>query len=55
MVFAQNDGFEVLRPGTKVVLSWEPAHTFGLDAAQDVHAGVEIEGEEAAATVGAVS
>jgi spermidine/putrescine transport system ATP-binding protein len=53
MVFAQNRGFEVLRPGTKVVLSWEPAHTFGLDAAQDVHAGVEIEGEEAAAAVGA--
>jgi spermidine/putrescine transport system ATP-binding protein len=55
MVFAQNRGFEVLRPGTKVVLSWEPPHTFGLDAAQDVHAGVEIEGEEAAAAVGASS
>lgn len=54
MVFAQNVGFEVLRPGTKVVLSWDPGHTFGLDAAQDVHAGVEIEGEEAAA-VGTVS
>ncbi len=54
MVFAQNVGFEVLRPGTKVVLSWQPGHTFGLDAAQDVHAGEQIEGEEAAA-VGAVS
>jgi spermidine/putrescine transport system ATP-binding protein len=54
MVFAQNRGFEVLRPGTKVLLTWEPGHTFGLDAAQDVHAGAEIEGEEATA-VGAVS
>ncbi len=52
MVFAQNVGVEVLRPGTKVMLSWVPAHTFGLDAAQDMNAGVEIEGEEAA-TVGA--
>ena len=34
------------------MLSWVPAHTFGLDAAQDMNAGVEIEGEEAA-TVGA--
>jgi len=54
MVFAQNVGVEVQRAGTKVSLSWVPAHTFGLDAAQDMHAGEEIEGEEVAA-VGAVS
>jgi spermidine/putrescine transport system ATP-binding protein len=49
MVFAQNVGTEVLRPGTKVDLSWAPTHTFGLDAAQDAHAGEQIEGEETAA------
>jgi spermidine/putrescine transport system ATP-binding protein len=45
-VFAQNverDGRLV--PGTEVVLHWNPAHTFGLDAAQDIDAGT---GEEAA-------
>jgi spermidine/putrescine transport system ATP-binding protein len=52
MVFAQNVGVEVLRPGTKVTLSWVPSHTFGLDAAQDAQAGVEIEGEEPAPAVG---
>ncbi|MER5711485.1 ABC transporter ATP-binding protein [Streptomyces sp. NPDC042898] len=30
-----------LRPGAEVVLHWNPAHTFGLDAAQDIDAGVE--------------
>ncbi|GGQ29409.1 ABC transporter ATP-binding protein [Streptomyces roseolilacinus] len=28
-----------LVPGAEVVLHWNPAHTFGLDAAQDVEAG----------------
>ncbi|MEV7416712.1 ABC transporter ATP-binding protein [Streptomyces sp. NPDC089919] len=28
-----------LTPGTEVVLHWNPAHTFGLDAAQDIDAG----------------
>ncbi|RST15627.1 ABC transporter ATP-binding protein [Streptomyces sp. WAC05374] len=30
-----------LTPGAEVVLHWNPAHTFGLDAAQDIDAGVE--------------
>lgn len=55
MVFAQNVGAEVLRPGTKVELSWVPAHTFGLDASQDANAGVDIGGEEAAPVVGVSS
>ncbi len=28
-----------LVPGAEVVLHWNPAHTFGLDAAQDIDAG----------------
>ncbi|MCS0604201.1 ABC transporter ATP-binding protein [Streptomyces sp. LP11] len=46
-VYVQNverDGRLV--PGADVVLHWSPAHTFGLDAAQDIGAGTE---EEAAA------
>ncbi|MEV6164396.1 ABC transporter ATP-binding protein [Streptomyces sp. NPDC052052] len=30
-----------LTPGAEVVLHWNPAHTFGLDASQDIDAGVE--------------
>ncbi|MFF3957521.1 ABC transporter ATP-binding protein [Streptomyces sp. NPDC001890] len=30
-----------LTAGAEVVLHWNPAHTFGLDAAQDIDAGVE--------------
>ncbi|MER5359734.1 ABC transporter ATP-binding protein [Streptomyces sp. NPDC002785] len=30
-----------LSSGAEVVLHWNPAHTFGLDAAQDIDAGVE--------------
>ncbi|MGW1767796.1 ABC transporter ATP-binding protein [Streptomyces sp. NPDC002073] len=30
-----------LAPGADVVLHWNPAHTFGLDAAQDIDAGIE--------------
>ncbi|TQK51528.1 spermidine/putrescine transport system ATP-binding protein [Streptomyces sp. SLBN-118] len=30
-----------LVPGAEVVLHWNPEHTFGLDAAQDIDAGVE--------------
>ncbi|MFF9343524.1 MULTISPECIES: ABC transporter ATP-binding protein [unclassified Streptomyces] len=30
-----------LRPGAEVVLHWNPAHTFGLDATQNIDAGVE--------------
>jgi spermidine/putrescine transport system ATP-binding protein len=41
-VYAQNiDRDARLVPGTEVVLHWNPAHTFGLDAAQDIQAGVE--------------
>ena len=49
-VYAQNmerDGR--LTPGAEVVLHWNPAHTFGLDAAQDVQAGVEKVEEDASA------
>ncbi|WP_330173354.1 ABC transporter ATP-binding protein [Streptomyces sp. NBC_01498] len=47
-VYAQNierDGR--LAPGAEVVLHWNPAHTFGLDAAQDIDAGVKTVDEEA--------
>jgi spermidine/putrescine transport system ATP-binding protein len=44
-VVRQNDGAAILRPGQSVDLSWEPDHTFGLDATQDAHAGVESEDE----------
>jgi spermidine/putrescine transport system ATP-binding protein len=41
-VYAQNiDRDPRLVPGAEVVLHWNPAHTFGLDAAQDIDAGVE--------------
>ncbi|OKI07186.1 spermidine/putrescine ABC transporter ATP-binding protein [Streptomyces sp. CB02923] len=36
-----------LVPGAEVVLHWNPAHTFGLDASQDIEAGADT-GEEAA-------
>ncbi|MBO1335985.1 ABC transporter ATP-binding protein [Streptomyces sp. VRA16 Mangrove soil] len=35
-----------LAPGAEVVLHWNPAHTFGLDAAQDADAGVEKVAED---------
>jgi spermidine/putrescine transport system ATP-binding protein len=39
-VFAQNVERDTrLTPGTEVILHWNPAHTFGLDAAQDIEAG----------------
>ncbi|MEU0781538.1 ABC transporter ATP-binding protein [Streptomyces sp. NPDC006173] len=48
-VYAQNiDRDSRLVPGADVVLHWSPAHTFGLDAAQDIDAGVETAEEEAA-------
>ncbi|MFD6245181.1 ABC transporter ATP-binding protein [Streptomyces roseolus] len=41
-VYEQNvDRRAGLLPGAEVVLHWNPAHTFGLDAAQDIDAGVE--------------
>ncbi|MFD4629882.1 ABC transporter ATP-binding protein [Streptomyces sp. NPDC058284] len=49
-VYAQNIERDLrLTPGAEVVLHWNPAHTFGLDAAQDVEAGVEKVEEEASA------
>ena len=49
-VFSQNLGVGgVLRPGTKVTLAWEPAHTFALEG--DAAAGSQV--EDALAAVGA--
>ncbi|MGW5846384.1 ABC transporter ATP-binding protein [Streptomyces sp. NPDC055254] len=47
-VYAQNIERDArLVPGAEVVLHWNPEHSFGLDAAQDIDAGIET-GEEAA-------
>ncbi len=35
-----------LVPGAPVVLHWNPAHTFGLDADQDIDAGQSVDGAE---------
>ncbi|MFJ8932540.1 ABC transporter ATP-binding protein [Streptomyces sp. NPDC102364] len=49
-VYAQNiERDSRLVPGAEVVLHWNPAHTFGLDAAQDVEAGAAKVSEDAAA------
>ncbi|MFI0241297.1 ABC transporter ATP-binding protein [Streptomyces sp. NPDC016845] len=49
-VYAQNIERDArLVPGAEVVLHWNPAHTFGLDAGQDAEAGVEKVAEETAA------
>jgi spermidine/putrescine transport system ATP-binding protein len=56
-VFSQNIARDArLANGARVLLTWAPDHTFALDAAQDVDAGVEID-EDAAAPdpVGAAS
>jgi spermidine/putrescine transport system ATP-binding protein len=42
MVFEQNLQNSGAKPGDTVNLSWEPAHTFALDAKQDVDAGVGV-------------
>jgi spermidine/putrescine transport system ATP-binding protein len=48
-VFAQNTHRdERLVPGAEAIVTWAPDHTFALDAAQDIDAGVEID-EDAAA------
>ncbi|WP_282796798.1 ABC transporter ATP-binding protein [Streptomyces sp. CC224B] len=47
-VYAQNvERDPRLVPGAEVVLHWNPAHTFGLDAGQDVAAGIEKVEEDA--------
>ncbi|MGH6657673.1 MAG: ABC transporter ATP-binding protein, partial [Actinocrinis sp.] len=50
-VFEQNTGKEIHRPGTEVLLHWDPAQTFGLDGAQELDAGADLdpESEEAGA------
>ncbi|MFE2033576.1 ABC transporter ATP-binding protein [Streptomyces scopuliridis] len=46
-VYAQNiERDSRLSPGAEVVLHWNPAHSFGLDAAQDIDAGIETVDEE---------
>ncbi|MEO8106347.1 MAG: ABC transporter ATP-binding protein [Actinomycetes bacterium] len=47
-IFSQNLSTEgPLRAGDDVVLHWNPAHTFALDATQDAAAGAEkVEGDE---------
>ena len=42
-VVQQNDGTPPLRPGGQVTVQWAPQHGFALDAAQDAHAGEEID------------
>jgi spermidine/putrescine transport system ATP-binding protein len=46
MVFAQNAGGDApVAPGTQVVLRWDPAHTFCLDADEDITAGLILDDE----------
>jgi spermidine/putrescine transport system ATP-binding protein len=40
-VVQQNDGTPPLPPGEPVTVTWVPRYGFGLDAAQDGHAGAE--------------
>ncbi|MBC9711718.1 ABC transporter ATP-binding protein [Streptomyces sp. TRM66268-LWL] len=43
-VYVQNvEADRRLAPGAEVVLHWNPEHSFGLDAAQDIDAGTEEE------------
>jgi spermidine/putrescine transport system ATP-binding protein len=47
-VFEQNTGGAIHRPGAEVVLHWDPAQSFGLDGAQDIDAGADVDDEAAA-------
>jgi spermidine/putrescine transport system ATP-binding protein len=47
-VFEQNTGKAIHRPGTPVLLHWDPTQTFGLDGAQDIDAGADLDDEAAA-------
>jgi spermidine/putrescine transport system ATP-binding protein len=48
--FAQNTGRATVLPvGSTVSVCWDPAHTFGLDGAQDAAAGIETPDGVAAA------
>ena len=47
VVFEQNDeGLHDLHVGDHVSVEWDPEHTFGLDGAQDVNAGSELDEED---------
>ncbi|NUR28367.1 MAG: ABC transporter ATP-binding protein, partial [Catenulispora sp.] len=46
-VFVQNDGGQIFRPGSQVVVSWDPSQGFGLDGGQDIDAGAEADLEAA--------
>jgi spermidine/putrescine transport system ATP-binding protein len=52
-VVQQNDGTPPLPPGEPVTVTWLPDHGFGLDAAQDEHAGAEAIDPDAPAPGGA--
>jgi spermidine/putrescine transport system ATP-binding protein len=52
-VVQQNDGTPPLPPGQPVTVTWQPDHGFGLDAAQDGHAGAEDIDPDAPAPGGA--
>jgi spermidine/putrescine transport system ATP-binding protein len=52
-VVQQNDGTPPLPPGQPVTVTWLPDHGFGLDAAQDGHAGAEAIDPDAPAPGGA--
>ena len=47
-VFEQNTGREIQRPGTEVVVHWDPSQGFGLDGTQDIEAGADVDEESAA-------
>jgi spermidine/putrescine transport system ATP-binding protein len=47
-VFEQNTGREIQRPGTEVVVYWDPGQGFGLEGGQDIGAGAEADEETAA-------
>jgi spermidine/putrescine transport system ATP-binding protein len=43
-VFSQNlSADDIVRLGDDVVVSWDPVHSFGLDGASDLHAGMDKE------------
>jgi spermidine/putrescine transport system ATP-binding protein len=51
--FAQNTGRAAIVPvGGTVTVSWDPAHTFGLDGGEDAAAGIERIGDTAPAVAG---
>ena len=52
-VVQQNDGTPPLPPGEPVTVSWLPGHGFGLDHAQDEHAGADEVDPDAPAAGGA--